>query len=442
MSTHQPPNPVTSGSHLIYPIFFMLGVGSLFPWNCFINATAYFSSRFCGGDRADDYLAFFSVVFNFTEVVALICCVKYGWSMVTGPLLTYTFVFLLCSILVLLPDSNLISKDFLFYFTCLSLAVVGVCTALMSGGIFGLAGIFPPICTQALMSGQGLAGVIVSLSSIFTTLAVSAPTDQCDSTDDSVEECAEYTIDWAAFSYFIVAVITLLICVGCYATLDRLPITKYYREKASRTTSVDKGEEIEDPLLDKLLSASSDDSKVSRVLTAVKAPAFAVFMSFAVTLALFPTITSRIESESKCDSDNRFYNDLFVPFSFLMFNTFDFFGRVIPGFFSTSNKTLQRGTVIASLIRFVFFPLFLLCNVKGTELPITFNSDFYPIFFMMLFALTNGATSSFAMMLGPQLVPANEQELTGTVMIFFLSAGLMAGSAISFICLRVGTGEW
>ncbi|GMH49051.1 hypothetical protein TL16_g00432 [Triparma laevis f. inornata] len=125
-----------------------------------------------------------------------------------------------------------------------------------------------------------------------------------------------------------------------------------------------------------------------------------------------------------------------------MFNTFDFFGRVIPGFFSTSNKTLQRGTVIASLIRFVFFPLFLLCNVKGTELPITFNSDFYPIFFMMLFALTNGATSSFAMMLGPQLVPANEQELTGTVMIFFLSAGLMAGSAISFICLRVGTGEW
>lgn len=63
--------------------------------------------------------------------------------------------------------------------------------------------------------------------------------------------------------------------------------------------------EIEDPLLDKLLSASSDDSKVSRVLTAVKAPAFAVFMSFAVTLALFPTITSRIESESKCDSDNR-----------------------------------------------------------------------------------------------------------------------------------------
>ncbi|GMI00666.1 hypothetical protein TrST_g8808 [Triparma strigata] len=444
MSSPQLPDPSTSGQHLIYPIFFMLGVGSLFPWNCFINATAYFSTRFCGGSRADDYLAFFSVVFNFTEVVALVCCVKYGWSRVTGPLLTYTFVFLLCSILVLLPDSSIITKDFLFYFTCLSLAVVGICTALMSGGVFGLAGIFPPICTQALMSGQGLAGVIVSLSSIFTTLAVAPDDDDCQGDDDQnpeEETCKEYTTDWAAFSYFIVAVITLLICVACYATLDRLPITAYYRENARRGSG-EKGEGLEDPLLDNVMEQSSDDGKVANILKAIRAPAFAVFTSFAVTLALFPTITSRIESESKCESSARFHNDLFVPFSFLIFNTFDFLGRVIPGFFVPSVKSLQRGTVIASLARFVFFPLFLLCNVKGTQLPTPFSNDFFPIFIMLLFALSNGSTSSYSMMLGPQLVPASEQELTGTVMIFFLSSGLMAGSAMSFICLKIGTGEW
>ena len=89
---------------------------------------------------------------------------------------------------MLLPDSSIITKDFLFYFTCLSLAVVGICTALMSGGVFGLAGIFPQICTQALMSGQGLAGVIVSLSSIFTTLAVAPDDDDCQGDDDQNPE--------------------------------------------------------------------------------------------------------------------------------------------------------------------------------------------------------------------------------------------------------------
>ena len=114
-----------------------------------------------GSSRSDDYLAFFSCVFNLTEVLALVCCVKYSWSTVTGPLIAYTCVFAVTAALVLVHE---VSADFLFYFTALSLAIVGVCTALMSGGVFGLAGVFPPICTQALMSGQGLAGVIVSLS--------------------------------------------------------------------------------------------------------------------------------------------------------------------------------------------------------------------------------------------------------------------------------------
>jgi len=451
MATKAPlvvPDPSTSGQSLIYPIFFMLGVGSLFPWNCFINATSYFSARFCGSARSDDYLPFFSCVFNLTEVAALVCCVKYGWSTVTGPLITYTCVFGVTAALVLFHD---VSADFLFYFTALSLAVVGVCTALMSGGVFGLAGIFPPICTQALMSGQGLAGVVVSLSSIFTTLGA-AEDDGCDADDDATTEtCKEYTTDWAAFSYFVVAVITLLLCIVSYAVLDRLPITRYYRRKASSASADPSGtEDLSSPLIEVMAgspsspgSPSSSSGKVNRVMSTVRAPAFAVFTCFAVTLALFPTITSRIESQDRCEEgSNRFFNDLFVPFSFLMFNLFDFVGRVVPGFFDVDEKALKRGTVTFSLLRFVFFPLFLLCNVKGTILPTLFASDAFPLVIMAFFAFTNGLTSSYSMMLGPQLVQAKDQELTGTVMIFMLSSGLMMGSALSFVCLKISTGNW
>ena len=78
----QKPDPISSGEHLIYPIFFMLGVGTLFPWNAFINATSYFDSRLCGSARSEDYLGFFGVIFNVTEVAALACCVKYGLKQV------------------------------------------------------------------------------------------------------------------------------------------------------------------------------------------------------------------------------------------------------------------------------------------------------------------------------------------------------------------------
>lgn len=78
----QRPDPSVSGEHLTYPIFFMMGLGTLFPWNAFINATSYFSARFCGTSREEDYLAFFSVAFNVTEVAALACCVKFGWKQV------------------------------------------------------------------------------------------------------------------------------------------------------------------------------------------------------------------------------------------------------------------------------------------------------------------------------------------------------------------------
>jgi hypothetical protein len=53
-----------------------------------------------------------------------------------------------------------------------------------TGGIFGMAGQFPAIYTQAIMSGQGLAGLIVSVASILTTLA--APGNSC--TDDNADD--------------------------------------------------------------------------------------------------------------------------------------------------------------------------------------------------------------------------------------------------------------
>ena len=46
---------------LAYFIFFLLGIGSLLPWNAFITASAYYKARFCGTPFFVNFEAFFSV---------------------------------------------------------------------------------------------------------------------------------------------------------------------------------------------------------------------------------------------------------------------------------------------------------------------------------------------------------------------------------------------
>jgi len=365
-----------------------------------------------------------------------------------GPLIVYTLVFIVTAALV-----PVINVAWLFNFTLGSLAVIGVCTALLTGGVFGLGALFPPIYTQALMAGQGLAGLVTSLASIFTLLAVK-PDNTCgedDSNDDANNSCDPYSkVDWAAFSYFVVAVIMLLMCIVCYVILDKMPITEYYRNRAkSNPTSVDiETNDAVQPLLDIVTdddyNPAVSSERLRHVIGVVRGPATAVFLVFLVTLALFPTITGSIKSSKNCDDpDNRFQNDLFIPVSFLLFNGGDLLGRSLAGKVDTTNeKGTRRILVIASACRFVFFPLFLLCNVSSTILPVVFSNDFYPIAFMIVFAVSNGLTSTVCMMVGPSMVPANEQEMAGNVMVFSLSSGLFMGSVVSFACLKIGTGKW
>ena len=56
------------------------------------------------------------------------------------------------------------------------------------------------------------------------------------------------------------------------------------------------------------------------------------------------------------------------------------------------------------LLRCSFVPLFLLCNVGSDqrELQVVFHNDFFPIFFVTLFGLSNGYFGSLAMIAAPK----------------------------------------
>ena len=130
----------------------------------------------------------------------------------------------------------------LVYLHCLALHPI--CT---QGGLFSMAASFPPKYTQAMMAGQGLAGLAVALAGLFTTLV--GPDDQScipyrdqsdatnahlvqnmggDVTTVPAPSCAAYTRDWGTLVYFAIAVVVLLGCLVTYPLLQRLPVTIFY----------------------------------------------------------------------------------------------------------------------------------------------------------------------------------------------------------------------
>ena len=219
---------------------------------------------------------------------------------------------------------------------------------------------------------------------------------------------------------------------------------------------------------------------IIHLLTNISIPAFSVFFAMLTTLCLFPSITEHLTSIYRCiHTSTRVENDLFIPIQFLLFNLFDFIGRIIAGWVPLSIY-YQYIVLYISLIRMVFLPLFLLCHVEGSQWPVLFNNDVYPVVFMILFACSNGLVVSHSMMAGPALLSSsyttldttytskNQHPLTsssilntdlntsskttssnpsadvatvGYLMISSLTAGVLVGSLLSFLTFYISQGH-
>lgn len=163
---------------------------------------------------------------------------------------------------------------------------------------------------------------------------------------------------------------------------------------------------------------------IRAIWMAVRRMGLSVMFTFFITLSLFPGITASLVSYSQPDSK------LFVPIvCFLLFNLGDWVGRTLAGW----RQILSARTLpYAIAARVVFLPLFLLCNLKGTQLPVVFTSDAAPIVFMLAFSISNGYFASLAMMQGPQCVEEHQRETAGSLMVLLLVGGLLLGSITSF----------
>lgn len=515
------------GATFAYGVFFWQGVGSLFPWNAFINSSYYFHHRFCGTPYADNFESYFTTPFTVCQTLALWLLLRFGGAfelkdLIMYPLKTFTVVFLIMSVFVVLRAN----VSLLFWFSIVLTCLTGAMGAIMQGGIFGLVAKFPPVYTGALMNGQALAGLLASAVGFLTSVVRSIP-NLCAGPDASeVVECQVFHDDYSTLFFFL---LTSLVMITGILSLNRLltmPIAEMYiselpsstgsleglggdakYQKAPslaasprptrnkpRTPSVkgagaefvhelqpqpeqpppraepstcydtelmplplDQAVDIEadsgghfqaletrqkrpvsgmrrgltqDDLLEHV-SAPSSLTMVIDTLYNLASPACAVFLNFAITIAMFPGIAVHLVSERECTSSSRIFNDLFVPLLLILFNAGDLIGRAIAGSFSPGWLS-AKNIWIVSVARVIFVPIFLTSNVRNNALPVLFPSDLETITTMVLLGATNGFVASKAMMLGPTLVKKDQAPVAGTIMVCVLTLGLLSGSLLSF----------
>ncbi|XP_076585751.1 equilibrative nucleoside transporter 1-like [Chaetodon auriga] len=418
----------------VWLIFFMLGLGTLLPWNFFMTATVYFTSRLkdsslvnssahqaeIAGEHRSVLEAKFNNVMTLCAMLPLLLCTclnSFLHSLISqrlrvmGSLLIIMFVFIVTAVLVKVPLEPLP----FFSITMVKIIIINSFGAVLQGSLFGMAGLLPTSYTTPIMSGQGLAGTFAAFAMICAIASGSELQD-------------------AAFGYFITACAVIFLSVLSYVLLPKLEFYQFYQERNRKQRS---DEENSVNLMNRQSKDEPADQSRQQnismmiIFKKIWLLALSVCFTFTVTIGTFPAIAADTKSTL---ADGGPWDQYFIPVScFLLFNLCDWAGRSFTAICMWPEKDSLL-LPVSIVCRLVFVPLFMLCNVQPRlHLPVFFHHDGWFILFMILFAFSNGYLASLCMCFGPKKVLPHEAETAGAIMAFFLSLGLASGAALSFI---------
>ncbi|KAL2809695.1 nucleoside transporter-domain-containing protein [Aspergillus granulosus] len=399
-------------SRPVYWVFFILGVSMLWAWNMFLAAAPFFRQRFQSNTWATThYQSSILTVSTVTNLTSAFVLAKAQQS-ASYPRRIIVSLLINIAVFTLLAFSTLVLKDasVVVYFGFLMIMVFGasMATGINQNGVFAyVSGFGREEYTQAIMSGQGVAGVLPCLAQMLSGLTVP-------------EQGEEQTPDasWkSAFACFITATgVSSLTLVAFIWLIKRQSL--HMIDDSLEPSAAD------EPLPTKTVSLWTLFSKL-------RLPAISIFMCFVVTM-VFPVYTSQIESvRDKSDTSRLFQSAAFIPLAFLFWNTGDLLARmlVLNPRYSLAHR--PWALLILSIVRTGFIPLYQLCNIGGRGAIV--ESDFFYLFIVqLLFGATNGYLSSCCMMGSSYWVSEEEREPAGGFMSLMLVGGLATGSLLSF----------
>ncbi|KAI4171085.1 MAG: hypothetical protein LQ343_004497 [Gyalolechia ehrenbergii] len=426
-NTAKAPNPAFSW--LEYGIFLLLGVSMLWAWydpepvarakNMFLAASPYFQHRFSSSayllTHFPAYITSVSTITNLASVTLLTNLQRsasYPQRIIVSLCLN---IFGFTCLAISTTFFRSVSVQGYFAFLMLMVLTANLATGLCQNGVFAyVSGFGVPEYTQAIMTGQAVAGVLPCIAQIVSVLSVPEHDDLKAGTGQESSK--------SAFIYFLTATAVSVITLLAFLYL--------VKSQSSRSKPIEIADGMENAQEEEYV-----ERKVVGMWTLFKKLRFlslAVIFCFMVTM-FFPIFTQQILSVQDQTTAPRLLRPAcFIPLAFLLWNSGDLLGRLLTGVSQFNLVLWPRTLFLLSILRVVFIPLYLLCNIRGRGAAI--QSDvFYLIVVQFLFGLSNGYIGSSCMMGAGEWVDKEEREAAGGFMGLMLVGGLTVGSLLSFL---------
>ncbi|XP_043953948.1 equilibrative nucleoside transporter 2 [Gambusia affinis] len=440
---------------LVGIFFFILGLGTLLPWNFFMTASLYFQSRLNNTELMNGTSVRKEYHFNnwmtFLSQLPLLVFTLLNSFMyhriseairIAGSLVFILLFFILTAVLVKVD----MDEDLFFSVTMAIIWFINSFGAVLQGSLFGLVGLLPQNYSAVFMSGQGLAGTFAAIANLLATAS--------DADSES-----------AALGYFITPCVGTLVTLLSYLLLPRMEFARFYLNRSSKyeksatdklltdgasleneklnghangavaTVALNSSSRVEakletSPDRSEQADSSADKASVMEVFKKIWVMAFCVTFTFTVTLSVFPAITVDVKTAFPHGKWQRYF---IAVCCFLVFNISDWFGRSVTTWIRWPGKESRVFPVLV-VSRVIFIPLLMFCNVeRRTYLPVLFSHDAAFTLIMALFSLSSGYFVCLSMSYAPQLVEPKNAETAGALMTFFLALGLSVGAALSFL---------
>ncbi|KAH9488403.1 hypothetical protein Btru_062837 [Bulinus truncatus] len=153
----------------IYLAFVLSGIGYMLPFTCFIAAVDYYQSRFPHSTIIFD-MTTTTIVVGMLGVFLnnlLLETLSLTWRVMIGYIVS-TLLLLFLTLFDVTMD--MFPLDTGYWVTLVAVAVIAVGCAVQQSSFYGYANMLPRRYTQAVMLGESLAGVLVSINRILTKL--------------------------------------------------------------------------------------------------------------------------------------------------------------------------------------------------------------------------------------------------------------------------------
>lgn len=414
--------------NLAYLIFYLLGMTTLLPWNFFITADDYWMFKFRDvtanvSDKSNrtelqaGFTAYLSVASTIPNTLFLILNTLLSHKIslqirMIGSLSSIFLLFVLTTVFVKVNTDSW--QELFFIITLVTVVFLNIASAILQGGLFGIVGKFSSRYITAVVSGQALGGIFAALAEIASL-------------------CLGASSTISAFVYFMVANGMLLLSLAAYLVLSRAVFFRFHMLDKVEVSNM----QYEPAVLQANDNPPSQEISSRIILSKIWVYGFSLWMTFVVTLALYPAVTVLVNSTGRGNSKP--WNDMyFVPVvGYLIFSTCDYVGRILAGLLQWPRSS-SWVVALLSILRVVFIPLLLLCNAQPRHhLPVIMNSDLYYILIIVLFGLSNGYLANITLICVPKIVDSTEQETASSMMAAFLGIGLASGSALSLIMVKV-----